>query len=337
MTPRENTIAAVTHRAGETVPYQIDMTGAVERKLREHYRRDDFAYSCLNNHLVREKNKNHAYHPDGSYTDLFGVTWGGAGQGGDLGVPLSFLLPEPDLRAYPFPTPDAGRIRMQCRRMAEEHPHRFRVYEISHTIFERAWMLRGMENLLTDFISDPPFVEELFEKLTDYSLEIIGIAADAGGADCIMFGDDWGSQGGLIMGPDLWRRFIKPCIRRLLDKAKDCGFYTCLHSCGDISPLFEELIDLGLDIYNTFQPEIYKAEGFAKDYGAHLCIYGGISSQSTLPHGSPQDVREAVKGLFGAFAGHGGLIAAPAHQITPDVPLENILAFLDVVQRQKIN
>jgi uroporphyrinogen decarboxylase len=152
-----------------------------------------------------------------------------------------------------------------------------------------------------------------------------------------MFGDDWGSQAGLIMGPVLWRRFIKPCIRRLLDKAKGCGFYTCLHSCGDISPLFEELIDLGLDIYNTFQPEIYNAEQFSKDYGAHLCIYGGISVQSTLPYGSPDEVQEAVKNLFGAFAGHGGLIVAPAHQITPDVPLENIFAFLDVVQHQEIN
>jgi uroporphyrinogen decarboxylase len=122
-----------------------------------------------------------------------------------------------------------------------------------------------------------------------------------------------------------------------LDKAKGLGFYTCLHSCGDISPLFGELIDLGLDIYNTFQPEIYNAEKFAKDYGAHLCVYGGISAQSTLPHGSAREVREAVTGLLGAFAGRGGLIAAPAHQITSDVPLENVFAFLDIVQHQEIN
>jgi uroporphyrinogen decarboxylase len=336
MTPRECVIAALARKPESAIPYQTDMTGMVERKLHEYYHRDDFAYSCLNNHLVREKNKKHTFHADGSYTDLFGVIWEGAGQGGDLGAPLSVLLPEPDLSGYAFPAPDAERIRIQCRRMQEDHPDRFRIYEISHTLFERAWMLRGMETLLTDFIIEPLFVDELFEKLTDYSLEIIDIVANTRCADCVMFGDDWGSQTGLIMSPAMWQRFIKPCLGRLLNKAKSYGFYTCLHSCGDISPLFGELIDMGLDIYNTFQPEIYCLGQFVKDYGTHLCVYGGISTQTTLPHGSPDDVRKAVEGLFHVFVGHGGLIAAPTHQITSDVPLENIFAFLDAVQQQEI-
>jgi len=335
MTPRERVILALEHRAPDIAPYQLDMTGAVYKKLADYYGREDFEFARLNNHLIREKNKNHVYHEDGSYTDIFGVTWVNSGDGGDIGAVKKVLLPEPELTGYTFPAPDAERIRAQCKRMEQEHPDRFRIFEISHTIFERAWSLRGMEDLLSDFLLEEAFVQELFEKLADYACEIIDVAAEAGGVDCVMFGDDWGGQNGLMMGRALWMKFLMPPMKRLFERAKKRGFYTCLHSCGDIWEIFGELIGMGLDMYNTFQPEVYDAARFKREYGAFLTVYGGIGAQSVLPRGTPEDVKKAVEELIAVLGKDGGLVVAPTHQITPDVPLENILAFEDAAQNQQ--
>ena len=332
MTPHDRVVAAIKHKSTDYAPYQLDMVEAVRKSLESYYNCADFEFSLVGNHLIREKNKKHVYNDDGSYTDLFGVTWDvSVSGGGDIGSVRDLLLQTPSIADLRFPEPDASRIRKQCESMIENHRDYFKIYEINHTLFERAWMLRGYEELLTDLIFEEKFVHALLEGLTDYALKIIDIVS-VYPIDCIMFGDDWGTQGGLIMGANLWRKFIGPCMKRLLGSAKSYGYYTCIHSCGDNYEIFGDLIDMGLDIYNTFQPEVYDTHRFVNEYGARLTIYGGISVQSVLPQGAPGDVRHAVAELVRRIGERGGLIVAPAHQITPDVPFENIMAFIDAAR-----
>ena len=191
-----------------------------------------------------------------------------------------------------------------------------------------------MENILTDFLLEPEFVQDLFERLFQYNMAGIGIAAQFP-IDAIMFGDDWGQQQGMLMGPDIWRKFIKPHMARFFEAVKSFGKVVILHSCGDLSQIMGDLVDMGLDIYNTFQPEIYDMKEFKRNFGKHITIYGGISTQGILAKGTPEEVKEAVKQAMNILGSDGGYIVAPTHQIPMGTPLENILALIETCREQR--
>lgn len=195
-------------------------------------------------------------------------------------------------------------------------------------MFERAWTLTGMENLLV-YISDPEFVDTLLDNILEYNLEIIDIALEYD-IDGFLFGDDWGQQKGLIMGPVLWRKFIKPGIAKMYEKVKSHGKLVAQHSCGDVSELFPDLIDIGLDIYQTFQPEIYNIKDVKKKFGKHLSFWGGISTQTLLPVATPDEVKRVTRETMEILGDGGGYIAAPTHAVPGDVPPENIAALIEV-------
>jgi len=115
---------------------------------------------------------------------------------------------------------------------------------------------------------------------------------------------------------------------------KSRGRYLCQHSCGDIHEVFGDLIELGLDMYNTFQPEIYDVKKVKEEYGNDLTFYGGISTQTVLPFGSPDEVRQETRKMMDIMGVNGGYVVAPTHSMPPDIPVENVIAFLDVVRNQ---
>jgi uroporphyrinogen decarboxylase len=333
MDEREIVIAALKRENPPYIPWQIDLTEGFYRCLAGYYGDENFPFTQIGNHLAREKNKNHVVLDEWHHRDLFGVTWKKE-SAGDIGVVTEYLLPEPSLKGYTFPKPDAALIGGKCCSLLENHKERFKIFEFSFSFFERAWTLRGMENLLTDFLLEPDFVRELFEQLFQYNMEGIRIAAQYP-IDAVMFGDDWGQQKGMIMGSPLWREFIKPFMARLFDAVKSSGKAVILHSCGDISEIMGDLIDMGLDIYNTFQPEIYNMEEFKRNFGRHITVYGGVSTQGVLAHGKPDDVRESAKRAMDILGSGGGYIAAPTHQIPAGTPFENVLALINAFRQQK--
>jgi len=333
MNQKERVIKAIKHENTDMLPYQLDLTQGVYEKLSSYYGDSEFLYTIAGNHLVREKNKNHQPIDSMSFKDIFGVTWYKGQEGGDIGVIRDYIMKEPHIKPYTFPQPDPELIKTKCERMASNHADLFKIYEISFSLYERAWTLRGMDNLLMDFILNEEYVDELLDRILEYNLKVIDLAAQYP-IDCIMFGDDWGQQKGLIMGPKLWKRFIKPRIAQMYERVKKHGLYIAHHSCGDNYKLFGELIDMGLDIYNTFQPEIYDIEKFKNEFGSYMTIYGGISTQGILSRGTPKEVREETKRIMGILGKNGGYIVAPTHQCTTDIPLENIFAFIDTVKSQ---
>jgi len=313
------------------VPYQLDLTEAVAERLKQYLNCSDISEEA-GNYLAKARNESFTALAAGKKQDMFGVIWQEV-ETGDFGTVVNQLLPEPDLTDYSFPEPDRELIREKCRRLEKESGEKFTMYIIGFSLFERAWTMRGMEELLMDFIRYPDFTRELFQRIAKYNLKVIDIVADYD-IDCIFFGDDWGQQRGLIMGPKYWRQFIKPPLARMYRYARERGFYLAQHSCGDVAAIFPDLIELGLDIYNTFQPEIYDVEFMKKEYGAKLTFYGGISTQQLLPRATPEEVKKETRRLMNILARNGGYIVAPTHDIPEDVPLENVLAFLEVVQNQ---
>jgi len=333
MNQKERVISAIAHKKTDIIPYQLDLTQGSFHTLSEHYGNDCFLYSYVGNHLIREKNKNHTFIDKKTFVDIFGVTWRLDQEGGDIGNVKGCIFTQPDIKLFDFPEPNAELIKRKCESMINEHPDVFKIYEIGFSLFERAWTLRGMENLLMDFILEEDFTNDLLDRILEYNLKVIDIAAKYP-IDCILFGDDWGQQKGLIMGPAFWRKYIKPRVRAMYEATKKHNLYVAQHSCGDNSELFADLIEIGLDIYNTFQPEVYDVDKITKEYGKDITIYGGVSTQVVLAKGSPDDVRRETERMMGILGRNGGYIVAPTHQITTDTPLENMLAFIETIKNQ---
>ena len=136
------------------------------------------------------------------------------------------------------------------------------------------------------------------------------------------------------MGPELWREFVKPVLKRMYSVVRAKGKFVMIHSCGDVDELFDDLIEIGVQCFNPFQPEVMDVFSLLESYRGRLAFHGGLSTQQTLPYGSAVEVIEATKRLLTAGR-EGGYLFAPAHAVEGDVPLENILAFMEVVQNQE--
>jgi uroporphyrinogen decarboxylase len=202
------------------------------------------------------------------------------------------------------------------------------------TIFEVAWYLRGMENFMVDLIADREFAETLLDAILNIR---IGMAEKYAryGIDILMLGDDVSTQLEMMIHPDLWRELIKPRLAKVIRAAKQAKddvliFY---HGDGNLQTIIPDLIEIGVDILNPVQPECMDLAVIKKQYGGRLSFWGTIGTQTTLPFGTAGDVEEAVKRNIEIIGKAGGLLLAPTHMIEPDVPWENIEAFIGAIKK----
>lgn len=314
------------------VPWQFGFTADANRKLRKHYAGRDLD-DVLQHHFVDVGNGVGYFDEIGPnrVRDIFGVVWDRTIDK-DIGNVVGCVLSEPRLGDYRFPNPLDERIFGRVNEKLERLPDRFRVFSIGFSLYERAWTLRGMENLMMDFIENPGFVRDLLQAITDYNLAVIKKALEYD-IDAVFFGDDWGQQIGLQMGPKIWREFIKPCLAQMYGAVRNSGKFVSIHSCGDVDELFDDLIEIGLNCFNPFQPEVMDVEALLKKYRGRLVFHGGLSLQRTLPFGTPEDVRKETRWLM-ELGREGSYILAPSHAVEGDVPVENMTAFIEEVQKQ---
>lgn len=314
------------------VPWSFSFTQEAAEKLVRHYNNADLD-SVLHNHLLCLGNSVGFFEDagDNRVRDVFGVIWNRTVDK-DIGIVEQLVLPQPSLQGYEFPDPCDARFFADIDSRIQCHSDRFRVFEIGFSLYERAWTMRGMENLMMDFLEHPDFVRDLFRAIADYNIAQIRKALKFD-IDAVYFGDDWGQQQGLQMGPDLWHEFIYPELKRMYAVARKAGKYVFIHSCGDVDELFDDLIAAGLSCFNPFQPEVMDVPALLEKYRGRLSFYGGLSTQRTLPYGSVSDVQMETKKLIGLGA-KGNYILAPAHSVEGDVPLENMLAFINEALNQ---
>lgn len=314
------------------VPWSFGFTVEARQKLVDHFGTSDIEPE-LDNHLLALGSGIGFFDDLGNdrYRDVFGVTWN-RGVDKDIGNVEAPVLPEPTLRGYRFPDPRDDRFFADIPAGIAAHGDRFRVFEIGFSLYERAWTLRGMENLMLDFIEHPEFVHELLNAIADHNIAQAKHAMTYD-IDAVYFGDDWGMQAGLQMGKPLWMTFFYPVLKRMYGAVRDAGKYVFIHSCGDVDELFDELVELGVNCFNPFQPEVMDVDALLKTYRGRLTFHGGLSTQRTLPHGSVADVERETRHLL-ELGRDGGYIFAPAHAVEGDVPLENMLAFINLAREQ---
>jgi uroporphyrinogen decarboxylase len=234
--------------------------------------------------------------------------------------------------AWPWPVLEASRFAGSAEGVAETHRRGYAAAGwMACTIWETAWYLRGMENLMMDMAGGDPKAEALLDRITAISGRRAELMA-ASGIDVLGLGDDIGMQQGMLMAPEFWMEWLQPRLKQVIARARAAApgpLLILYHTCGFAEPAIPGLIDAGIDILNPVQPECMDFARIHGLYGDRLSFHGAIGTQTTLPFGTPGDVRDAVRRNLDTAGPQGGYMPAPTHMVEPEVPWENMEAFID--------
>lgn len=269
---------------------------------------------------------------------LQGRTEWGTPNTGDYGTarlnPLADVTGLAAIESYPWPDPaqyDYAAAAAEAHRL-RDHAVRGPYWQ---PVFCRACDLFGMENALMHLLDEPVLIEAVLARAAAFTHDHCVRLLDACGDDLpiLCLADDFATQRGLMVSPAVWRRFIKPHLARLFALGKSRGKIVWFHSCGDITAVLPDLIDIDMDVWETVQLHTLPidARTLKREYGRHLTFFGAISTQR-LPFVTPDEVRAEVAHCIGVLGEGGGYICGPDHHIKPDVPPANTVALFEAAR-----
>lgn len=268
------------------------------------------------------------------YTDEWGIRWRAAPYETKFGTGyytemVGFPLAEDSaVDSYTPPDPNRPELYDDARNLIAGYKEDYWIVGVTvTTIFETAWALRGLSQLLMDFVMNPDMANRVLDIPYQYHLTAAKKLVELG-VDMIWTGDDVGTQTGMMISPDTWRQYFKPRMANFIAelKAINPDVKVAYHSDGDIRMIIPELIEIGLDVLNPVQPACMNPAELKETYGDKLMYWGTIDEQYTLPFGSPEEVREEVVTRLKTIGKGGGLIIGPTHHVQLDTPMENFHA-----------
>jgi len=349
MTPRERVLTTLSHNEPDQCPCDYIGTPEVDEKLKDHF-------STENMDDVLEKLGTDLRVVDAPYVGpqlrkwddgRFENYWGSirrpvSNEAGTYNEAVQFPYAEfksvEDVKKFRWPKVDwfdYSNIVADCRKH-RDHALVFgspgNMDLINGTSYGR-----GVEQTLYDIALEDPVGLACMEKRFECCYEISekALKTAAGRIDILWIGDDYGTQNGLLMSPEKWRKLFFPKLKTMCELGHNYGAKVMLHSCGGTRPLWPGLIEAGVDIYQTVQPEAHDMDPawLNAEFGDRICFHGTISIQKTLPFGTPEEVATEVRNRINTVGKNGGLIVAPAHNTQPDTPVENLLALYREVRR----
>lgn len=344
MTPRERVLCAFRHRAPDRVPFNIRLAPDLARKVSEfvgakdleaHFDYDIRFARYATDQATPDFSKYLGDLPDGASVSPWGTAWV-KGSFLHFGRQLNPLrdATTADLDDYPWPRyePKLDEMRKQVEQIKASGHAAVSNYQSGS--YEQACALRGQEQFLMDLAGDPEFAEALLSRIAEIKARIAVGHAQAG-ADVVWIGDDLGTQKGLVFSPATWRRMIRPPLQRIVDGIRSVreDLLIAYHSCGHVEPVAGELADVGIDVLESVQPEANDVAKLKALHGDRLAFWGTMGAQSTFSHGTPDDVRAEARERIKTMGRGGGLMLAPAHVLEPEVPAENVVAFVDEIKK----
>jgi len=363
MKPRERVLTALSHEKPDHCPLQVSFTPEFAQRLRQDIGQEqDSRHNPHGGGNTYELERaigedllltsvgwansyyaNAAYSGGGeSYTDEWGIAWKNAryqtrfGPGFYTEICGHPLADATRLSSYRPPDPGRPELYQEAQRLIATYKSEYWIVGVTvTTIFETAWALRGLEQMLMDFVVDPDLADVLLDIPYRYHLSAARKLVELG-VDMIWTGDDVGAQHGMLISPAVWRRFLKPRMAELITTLKrlNSALKVAYHSDGDIRSIIPELIEIGVDVLNPIQPASMEPAEIKKLYGKRLCFWGTIDEQKTLPFGTQAEVRAEVLARLQDVGYDGGLILSPTHHVQLDTPLENFWAMIHAASNQ---
>ena len=346
MDKRSNYLSLIRRTGYEKVPIDFSMCPSLNQKFNDYLKMNNIdldigwahtSVSDLQPAQISIDNFHDFYDyklKDGVYIDIWGIAHEPGSEAAHhmtrMRHPMAPFDSVQQVSEYPFPDYSKSSRLNQAREVEDSIKNGYATVGIMQiTIWETSWYLRGMENLMADMMSDDPIAEAILDKVT----EIAVLRAEAfakSGVDVIFLGDDIGMQKTILMSESLYCEQLKPRLKKVIDAAKKIRpdiliFY---HSCGFVTPFIPHLIDAGIDVLNPIQPECMDFREIHALFGDKISFHGTIGTQTTMPFGTPDDVRRAVFENLEIAGDKGGLLVAPTHLLEPEVPIENIISYI---------
>ena len=330
LSQKERMRRALWRQPVDRLPVQTNYTPLMGRKLEAAFHVTPAELPArLDNHLLRlDLTHPRPLSADGKIGyDWWGTGWDTQTEGyWHADAPLAETM---DLADFPWPDPAApGLLDDAARRLAADGGQHFAAPNFGLCLFERAWSLRGFDQFLMDLVDEPEWAEELLERITVIQVKLaqrfVALGVDGG-----YFGDDYGAQRSMLFSPKIWRELFKPRLLRLFAVFRDAGLPVILHSDGDIWDILPDLVEIGLNCLNPVQPEVLEHKRLQREFGSKLSFYGGVSTQTVLPTGTPAEIRAATEACIRDLAPDDtGLILGPSHRMQSDIPVANVMTML---------
>jgi uroporphyrinogen decarboxylase len=251
--------------------------------------------------------------------------------------PLYNAETEKDILDCPFPDPkwfDMEPLVREC----EEYSDKVVIGGFWTSVLGDAQRMMGYENFLCNLVAEPEMIRTLIKRLKDFYLDLDDRLMDAVGKkmDVFYFGNDFGTQTGMLFSKDMWLEFYYDVYKEIISHIKSRGYTVMVHSCGAITPILPYFVEFGVDILDPVQTTSAGMEPqMLKDtYGGRIVFHGVIDTQNILPQGTPEGVAKHVRETINLFGRNGGYIMASCNNIQADTPVENIIAMYDEAKKE---
>ena len=354
MTDRDNFIHISKRLGYERMPVSFNMCPSLAERYKEYTRVHpvdvpwdveyvgDLDAQCASSDVFLERYYKEKRFKKGTHISGWGIAYepgsAAAYHMSYMHHPMESFDSVEQILEYPFPVFDKSVLPERKARVAEFHAAGRPVMgSMQCTVWETAWYLRGMENLMCDMISDNDMATALLDRVTDISVMRAEAYAEEG-VDAVFLGDDVGMQHTIMMSVSLYEEWLMPRLKRIIEAAKRINpdiivFY---HSCGHVTELIPSLINAGIDVLDPVQPETMDFRDLHERFGDRLSFHGTIGTQSVMPFGSPDDVRRTVFSNLDIAGEKGGLFVCPTHLLEPEVPVENVIAYIQACKDYRL-
>ena len=349
MLPRERLLTACRRGQPDRVPYIFSVTPPMQETFERETGATDiaeyFAFDCRSVGVgpTRKQTDFRPYFadvelPSNTCIDEWGVAQTPPAVDDPMTLhfrhsisPLRHATTIAEVEAFPLPDLDAGyRFEGMAATVAAYKARGLAVQGgLGFSTFDHSWLIRGIDQFMMDMVSNPLMAAAIMDRVLVILRNTVRKYVEAG-VDIVIWGEDVGTERAMMISPRLWRRMIKPRFHSMIQAAKEVNPEVVIwyHSCGNIEPIIPDLIEIGVEVLNPIQPEAMDPARLKALYGDRLAFWGGVSVQRTMPFGAPTQVRAEVKERIETVGRNGGYVIAPAHTLEPEVPWQNVLAFV---------